>query len=124
MQMTLETSPRMIRIQIIGQASHKGSKVFLDAILNQIIPELNVDLISQFADAILTLLDVNPEATEESNSTSAFQGSESADDDSGRPDPSAEAFLDLFYTRYLSTLAKPVLELTRSKYLNWISQPC
>ena len=82
--------------------------------MNQIISEPNVDFISQFADAVQTLLDVNPEAAEESNSTSALQGSESADDDSDRPDPSAEAFLDLFYTQYLSTLIKPVLKLTKS----------
>ena len=103
MQMALETSPRMIRIQIIEQATHKGSKVFLDAILNQIIAEPNVDFISQFAHAILTLLDVNLEAAEESNSTSAFQGSESADDGSGRPDPSVEHFWTSF-TRGTSAL--------------------
>ncbi|KAF9139960.1 Platinum sensitivity protein, partial [Mortierella sp. GBA39] len=74
----------------------------------------NVDFISQFTDAVQTLLNVNPEATEVSISTSALRGSESSDDDLDRPDPSAEAFLDLFYTQYLSTLVKPVLELTRT----------
>ncbi|KAG9071006.1 Platinum sensitivity protein [Linnemannia hyalina] len=114
MQIALETSPRVIRMQIIEQNSHKGSKVFLDAILKQIIAQSNVDFISQFTDAVQTLLNVNPEAAEDSISTSALRGSESADDVSDRPDPSAEAFLDLFYTQYLSTLVKPVLELTRS----------
>ncbi|KAF9340990.1 Platinum sensitivity protein [Linnemannia elongata] len=114
MHMALETSSRKIRIQIIEQNSHKDSKMFLGAILNQVIAEPNVDFISQFAHVVQTLLDVNPEAIEESNSTSALQGSGPADDDSNRPDPSVEAFLDLFYTQYLSILVKPLLGLTRS----------
>ncbi|KAF8942505.1 Platinum sensitivity protein [Haplosporangium gracile] len=112
MQMAMKTSPRLILTQIVEQATRRDSKVFLDAFLNQVILERNINSLSQLVDAIQALLDVNPEKSARTTSNSFLHGGNAADNDSDRSDASAEAFLDLFYTQYFATLAEPLLALT------------
>ena len=95
----------------------KAPKSFFVALLIQIINERYVDSISELVDTAQVLQNINPEKPEKNRPSSALQGGESADNDADLPDSSVEAFLGLFYTRYFSTLAEPLLVRTNGKCL-------
>ncbi|KAG0290179.1 Platinum sensitivity protein [Linnemannia gamsii] len=112
LHMALKTSPRLIRAEIVEQASRKGSKVFLDALLIQAMVEPSVRSMVKCMDAVQGLLDVNPELSKRSTPSLPLCRGKPVGNTLDRLDSSAEAFLDLFYTSfYFSDLVEPLLAL-------------
>ncbi|KAG0216990.1 Platinum sensitivity protein [Mortierella sp. NVP41] len=111
--LALENSSGLVRSQVVEQAVDKCDKPLLGLIIQRFLAEADSDLMTQFAEIIRALLDIDPGMSDGSNSAIPDRGIIMVES-SSRLDPDADKLLDLFYSQYCSTLVAPVLELTRA----------
>ncbi|KAK3846224.1 MAG: hypothetical protein J3R72DRAFT_516576 [Linnemannia gamsii] len=115
LQMALDTNPNFIRSHIARRSSTNNSKVSFDTIISQSLTVTDVSIMPQLTVSIRTLLDIKSELRNEDDKDNEDLPSERTVA-KRLPDltPEDEIFLNDFYKQFLSSLATPLLLLTKA----------
>ncbi len=105
----MEHDSNLIRSHVVVRADENDQKQLFEIIVDQFLAEQDSGIMTQFAEVIRILLDMNIGLIE--------GGMAMTTDVSGHLDPDGNKFLDLFYSSYIHKLVSPLMAISNGKSL-------